>query len=291
MQWPLARKPIPTRQIPFYNLHYLQACPRPTDPTIVWGTEVPAQPLNQFLRERNRGAKTLLSPAHLLVQAVGRALRRHPALNRRVVGRRIFSFREVNVRAMTYNRQQNEVDILLLQNVDLLSLEHIARVFWKSQLSVASGEASDHSDKARLRNWLPGPLLGWMLRAFLFLDSKFNLPKVGRIDRTACSPVIVNYLAFSGAPPMRAYKASNYPHDSSTLSVTMGRAERAPVICDGEVKVGHVAPLFVRGDHRIASAYEIGQFTETLRRLLADPAQMDTTTINNNTGDSAAAAA
>ena len=275
MQWPLADKPIPSDQVPFYNLHYLYGCRPPADPTIVWGTDVPAEQLNQYVRTRNRDSKTLISVAHVLVQAVGRALRQHPHMNRRVVGKRIFDFRNVNVRMMTYNRQQNEVEVLLIRNVDSLSLERVARILWKNQHRGAAGDTMDHADKAWLRSRFPGPLLGWIIRSYLFLDSHFNLPKVDRIDRIACSPVLVNYLAFGGAPPMRGYKPSNYPHESSTLSVTMGRVERRPVIENGEVVVGQVAPLFVRADHRIASAYHLAQFTQTIRQLLADPAQME----------------
>ena len=275
MHWPIIWKPVPKKKIPFFNFHYLQACPQPVDPTIVWGTQVPAQPFTEYSRECARRCKALISPAHVLLQAVGHALQQHPVVNRRVVGRRIHDFRNVNVRMMTYDRQQNEVDILLLRDADSLSLKQIARTLWENQLSVTAGETTDHEDKALLRSRLPGPLLGWGVRAFLYLDSKFNLPKLDRIDRTACSPVVVNYLAFAGAPPMRTYKPSKYPHESSTVSITMGRTEEVPVVRDGKVETEKVAPLFVRADHRIVSAYELGEFIQTLRTLLAHPAEMD----------------
>ena len=289
MQWPLASKPVSSREIPFYNLHYLYGCRSPADPTIVWGTEVATEAMSQYVRGRNRQGRILISPAHVLVQAVGRALAEHRELNRRIVGRRIYDFRDVNVRMMTYNRQQREVEVLLIRNADTLSLERIARVLWKNQQRAASGSTMDHEDKAWLRRRFPGPLLGWVIRTYLYLDSKFNLPKVDRIDRIACSPVLVNYLAFSGAPPMRAYKPSNYPHDSSTLSVTMGRTETVPVVRENQVTVGRVAPLFVRADHRITSAYGLAQFTATLRRLLTEPAHMESWPTNLHS-DSAEAA-
>ncbi len=291
MHWPLASKPIPANEVPFYNLHYLYGCRAPADPTIVWGTEVPAERLNAHVRECNRGSKTLISVAHVLIQAVGRALQHHPEMNRRIVGRRIYDFRDVNVRMMTYNRQQDEVEVLLIRNVDTMSLERIARILWKNQHRAASGDSLDHADKAWLRSRFPGPLLGWIVRSYLFLDSKFNLPKVDRIDRIACSPVLVNYLAFSGAPPMRAYKPSNYPHESSTLSVTMGRVERLPVVRNGQVEVGLVAPLFVRADHRIATAYHLARFAATIRQLLTNPAQMESTGATHHVGSNTAEAA
>lgn len=284
MKWPLARKPIPADQIPFYNLHYIYGCRPPADPTIVWGTEVPAEGMKAYVRECNQNSKTLISQAHVLIQAVGRALKKHPELNRRIVGRRIYDFRNVNVRMMTYNRQQKEVEVLLIRNVDSLSLERIARILWKNQHRAAKHDSIDHADKAWLRNSFPGPLLGWIVRSYLYLDSKFSLPKVDRIDRMTCSPVLVNYLAFSGAPPMRAYKPSNFPHESSSLSVTMGRIEKAPIVRDGQVVVGQVAPLFVRADHRIASAYQLAQFTESIRKILMDPQQMEAPKITPGQG-------
>ncbi|MFO7904607.1 MAG: 2-oxo acid dehydrogenase subunit E2 [Planctomycetota bacterium] len=291
MHWPLARKPIPVSQLPFYNLHYLYGCRSPADPTIVWGTDVPASRLNDYVKNRNSNGKTLISVAHVLARAVGRALQRHPRLNCRVVGRRIYEFRDINLRMMTYNRHSNEVEVLLLRNVDALSLERIARIIWKNQHRAANGSTLDHEDKSWLRSRFPGPLLGWIIRAYLYLDSNFNLPKVDRIDRIACSPVLVNYLAFSGAPPMRTYKPSSYPHESSTLSVTMGRVEQTPVVRDGKVEVGPVAPLFVRADHRIASAYQLGRFAETIRQFMTDPAQMESNGATEHRGETGADAA
>jgi hypothetical protein len=275
MQWPLVSKPVPRAQVPFYNLHYLHGCRRPADPTIVWGTDVSVQPLAEYVRDRNTTSSTIISMAHVLVQAVGRALKQYPALNRRIVGKRIYDFRDVNVRMMTYDRRCGEVEVLLLRNVDTMPLERIARILWKHQQRAADGRTMDHVDKSWLRRAFPGPLLGLVLRTYLWLDNHFHLPKVGRIDRIACSPVLVNYLAFSGAPPMRTYKPSSFPHESSTLSVTMGRAEYRPVVRDGAVVADQVAPLFVRADHRIANAYVLGQFTEKLRELLANPAGME----------------
>lgn len=291
MQWPLVSKPIPTAQVPFYNLHYLYGCRPPADPTIVWGTDVLARPLLDYVRACNADSKTIISVAHVLIQAVGCALSRHRELNRRIVGKRIYDFRDVNVRMMTYNKKHGEVEVLLIRHVDTMSLERIARILWKSQQRAASGESMDHEDKAWLRRKFPGPLLGWIIRTYLWLDSRFRLPKVDRIDRIACSPVLVNYLAFSGAPPMRGYKPSSYPHESSTLSVTMGRTEFMPVVRDGHVVVDQVAPLSVRADHRIANAYLLGQFTETLRGLLANPAQMELSQVGTTSRSDAAEAA
>jgi hypothetical protein len=79
---------------------------------------------------------------------------------------------------------------------------------------------------------------------------------------------MINYLGQRGAPPMRFFKASRFPNDTATLNVTMG-----PSHADGESEP--VAPLFVRADHRVVDAYQLGRFVATLRGFLADPATLD----------------
>jgi hypothetical protein len=274
MEWPLASSPVKLKEIPFYNLHYLFACGNPADPNMVWGTDVEAEGLESYLKLRNAGSKSLVTVGHVLVQAVGRALARFPQLNRRVVGRRIYSFRETNVRMMAYNKKRGEVEVVLIRNADRLGLERIARTLWKYQYHSLKDTSPDHVDKEALR-WWPAPVLRWMIGTYLWLDRHFRLPKVGRIDRISNAPVLVNYLAFSGAPPMRAYKPSHFPDESSHLNVTMGRIEPRPVVRGQTVVVRRLAPLFVRADHRLADPYLLGQFLNTLCTFLADPAQME----------------
>ena len=90
--------------------------------------------------------------------------------------------------------------------------------------------------------------------------------------------MLVNYLAFKGAAPLRLYKPSRFPNDATPFNVTLGATEPRPVVVDGEVVVRPVASLFVRGDHRLVDAHELGLFANTLRSFLANPALIDTET-------------
>ncbi|MEE2827080.1 MAG: 2-oxo acid dehydrogenase subunit E2, partial [Planctomycetota bacterium] len=98
MKWPLLPKPERTSDTPFFNLLYLHAAGQGgPDPTIVWVSEVAWDPMQEYLKSANRSAPVMLGTSHLLVQAVGHALALHPEFNRRVVGRRVYPFKEVNV--------------------------------------------------------------------------------------------------------------------------------------------------------------------------------------------------
>ena len=124
-------------------------------------------------------------------------------------------------------------------------------------------------------NWGPAFTRRWGSRLFWWLDRNFRLPRLGRIDRHLDSAVVVNYLGYPGSPSMSMYKPSKFPDESSLLSVTMGRIEERPVVRDGRVVVGHVAPLFVRADHRVTDAYMLGKFLAELHDVLMNPQLME----------------
>ena len=265
----LESRPVKSSEITLINHQYLSCGNRP-DSTIVWGTDVDAERLSDFVKQRNQSAGTLISVAHVLVGAVGRSLARYRQLNCRIVGGRIYRFRDVNVRMICFDRKRSDVDILTITQADQASLEDIAQCIWNSQVEIATNQHSDRFDKAVL-SWGPNWSRRWTSRLFWWLDRHFRLPRIGRIDRHLDSAVVVNYLGFADAPPMRMYKPSKFPDESSLLSVTLGRIEDRPVVHEGRVVARRVAPLFVRADHRVTDAHLLAQFIGTLRDALEDP--------------------
>jgi len=132
-------------------------CSPPSDPTIVWGTEVETARLTEYVSRANRGSRVLISPAHVLVKAVGRALALHPKFNRRILGRRLYRFRDVNV-LMPFQRPGGKgAGLCLFKNVDTSSLSEIAAELWKRSRETA-GDGSPHGLAERtfrlLLRWL-----------------------------------------------------------------------------------------------------------------------------------------
>ena len=269
MSHALESRPVKSSEITLINHQYLSCGNRP-DSTIVWGTDVDAEGLLAFVNQRNKTAGTLISVAHVLIGAVGRSLARYPQLNCRIIGSRIYRFRDVNVRIICFDGKSRDVDILTITQADQAGVEDIAQFIWNSQLEIATNQNPDRFDKALL-SWGPNWSRRWTSRLFWWLDRHFRLPRVGRIDRHLDSAVVVNYLGFAGAPPMRMYKPSKFPDESSLLSVTLGRIEQRPVVFEGRVVARRVVPLFVRADHRVADAHLLSQFISTLRDALEDP--------------------
>jgi hypothetical protein len=265
MHWPLKPRPVPDAQTPIWSMYYLAASPAPSDPTMIWGTDVPMGPLTAYLREVNSESDVLISAAHVLVRAVGRCLVEHPEFRRRVVRRRLYEYKEVNVLVPVLGGPSGP-EVCLLKNVDQRPLAEIARDLWQQSREIAKGTSSYQRDERIFRS-IPRLLRGFLFRQMLWQTSLFDWPAALWGHRTCRSSTMINYLGHRGAPPMRSFKASRFPNEALPMNVTMGPTQPGPD--------GPAAPLFVRGDHRIVDGYQLGQFTGDLRRHLMEPAALE----------------
>jgi pyruvate/2-oxoglutarate dehydrogenase complex dihydrolipoamide acyltransferase (E2) component len=275
MKWPLLKRAIPDYQIPLYNRLYLYASAKSqVDPTIVWGTEIDADALQAFLRERNRDGRVIITAAHALIRATALALVQFPELNARIVGRRVHAFRDVNIRVAFFHRRLGEIDLMMIPCANLKGLEQIGMEVWQRFLLAGRGEVDRDRDLARLRR-IPGFWLDKVLRLYGFLDRHMRLPTLGRLDATRGGCATVNDLSFSGAPPMRSYKPSRFPDQSDSLNLTLGAVESRVVARSDNFVSINIMPLFVRADHRLADAHKVGRFIAAVRNLLNHPDQLE----------------
>lgn len=268
MEWPLKRRPLPISKTNTWSLYYLEACPTPADPTIVWGSDVSVANLQAYLRQANAQSDVLISPAHVLVAAVGRCLRDHPEFNRRVVRRRVYNYRQINVLLPVQGgRKGPEVSLLL--DVDRKPVAEIAREVWNHSRDLAKGRALGNRDE-RIFRGIPGILRGTLFRLMIRGNNLFHWPVALWGHRTSRAGTLINYLGHRGAPPMRFFKPSRFPNDAVTLNVTMGAAETGG-------REGPVAPIIVRADHRLVDANQLGQFIADVREYILHPEQLEVT--------------
>lgn len=275
MKWPLADRPQPFRDIPFYNRYYLQA-PRSShvDPVIVMGTEIEADALLGFLQQRNRaGGAPIVTTAHVLIRAAALALAQFPEMNTRVVGRRIYAFRDISVRMGFLHRKNKEINLLLVPSANQKSIEQIAAEVWQRLLDSSRGDGGWDREIGRLRR-LPPFLFRALMHSYSFLDRHFHVPSFSRMDELRSGAVMVNDLSYAGAPPMRGYKPSRFADGSDSLNLTLGPAENKVVMRDGQPVQIRVMPLFMRADHRLVDAYQIGRFLAFVRAVMQDPERL-----------------
>ena len=275
MKWPLQPEPISRVKTPFFNLVYLNARGQGgPDSTIVWTSEIPWQPMNRYIADFNRHSDTLAGTTHLLVQAVGQALAKHPKLNCRVKGRKVYPFRQNNVCLATRLPQSDEVNLVLIKEADTLPLASISKAVWHAQVDYRRDQNPVIRDRDRLRR-LPSWAFRYSVRFFQWLETFAPLPTMFRLDRFRSSPVLVNDFSHQRFPIMRGYKPSRMPDESKSLSVTLGPAEEKVVWREGIPAPYQVAPIVIRADHRICDGYELSQFVSTMVRLMSNPDELE----------------
>ena len=273
MERPIADRPVPDDDIPTWNMNYLYGCPTPADPTIVWGTDVDCTDLQAHLKQLNAESSVLITPVHVLLRATACAMARHAEFNRRVLRRSIYQYRQINLLLPFRKRQSADTDVMVLEKVDRKSLVEIARELWQHQQDAARGEfVFDRQGSLGLSRRMTRRLF---YRMHLWLANGMNLPAREHSKRHRTAAAIVNYLGFKGAAPLRSFKPSRAPYDGVPLSITMGAVEPRPAAVNGEVVVRPIAPLFVRADHRIVDAHDIGLFAAALREFIGNPAAME----------------
>lgn len=274
MEWPVHSPPISDAVTSLWQLYYLGACPTPSDPTMIWGTDVDMTGLEQYLQRTNADSPVLISPAHLLLRAVALAMRRHPEFNRRVISGRVYRYREINLLLSLYDPRAREVELLLLEQVDRRPLADLSRTLWQAHQEVSRGEHIPFGRRTYY-DFFPRWLRRRLVPLHFWLFNRFNWPVTSFWRREHRSAMLINYLAHRGAAPLRMYKPSRFPNDAIPFSVTLGATELRPAVVDGQVVPRSIAPLFIRGDHRIVDAHDLGLFAGTLSRFLANPASMD----------------
>jgi hypothetical protein len=208
------------------------------------------------------------------MRATALTLVEFPGMNVRLVGRRVWTFRAVNVRLAFAHRRNGDIDVLVVQDANAKSLEQIAMEVWQRLLEAARGEGKRERYLTGMRR-IPGFWLRQFFRAYFFLDRHFRLPVVGNLDKARAGAATVNDLSFAGAPPMRSYKPTRFPDPSDSLHLTLGPVE-SKVVARGEHFASvNVMPLFVRADHRLADAHQLGRFVAAVRNLLNHPERLD----------------
>lgn len=271
-QWPLVSEPVPDERLSLWNFYYLHTCPAPCDPTMVWGSDVDCTGLQAYLRRVNAESDVLVTPAHVLVAATARALAAHPQFNRRVLKRRVWDYRRVNIVMPFQKKTTVGVDVTMFEDADRKSVTGIATEAWRTAQAAVRG-GSGVAEPVYMR--FPRRLQAMLLPFHVWLVNSVNRPVRETNKRQRSASALVNYLGGKEMAPMRSYKPSRLPYDIAMTTVTMGAIEPRPAAVAGAVVVRPVAPLFVRADHRLVDAHEVGRFVETVRRLVANPALID----------------
>lgn len=277
MSWvpaPLERTPRPDEEIPFLHQCYTCTSSDVTDPTMVWSSQVDMTGIRTYLAMRNESSHALLTPTVVLARIVALALAKHPELNCRLMGQRIYRFTEQNILLPVLGHWGPTM--VLLRKVDEMSYEDVAALL-KQEVVNAMDRNRQRGLGERVFRRLPRFLHRFAVRSLLWVTNRFRLPLGPVSKHLDGAPVMVNYFGFPCAPPMVAYKPSRFGSRATLMNVTLGPPSQQPAVENDTVVIRPISGLFVRVDHRTSDARQLCRFVKTLVTMLENPAEYDRT--------------
>jgi len=226
MELPLQGRPLEFRETPIWSLYYLTACRTPSDPTIIWGTDVPISGLEAYLKRVNAESEVLISPAHVLIRVVGLCLAKHPEFNRRVLRRLLYTFKEVNILIPILGSPSGP-EVCLVCEVDRKSLGQIPQEIWENSRDLVKGFSTCQRDE-RIFRFIPGFLRGILFRHVLWSNNLLHWPAALWGHRMCRAGTMINYLGHRGALPMTMFKPSRFPTMPARSTLPWGRRSLRP---------------------------------------------------------------
>lgn len=227
--------------------------------------------------EANKSTEMAMTFFQAVLLALAKILRERPALNRYIIGRRVYQRHNVELAFLArreYSENSTETNVWVSIEPGDRRAEILRKITGNIQIAKSG---SDKDDEKAIGAFLRLPR--WALRlAIRFLewyDFYFDTPKPfrGGVDPLRCSAYIANVGSVGlGAPYHHLFEWG-----TCSLFVSIGKIEpRVCVGADGKPTVRRMVDLRFALDERIADGFYDARSLELFAEYLLDPRQLET---------------
>jgi hypothetical protein len=254
-----------------FNALYPYIMKKRNESIVLFSDILDAEPILAYLQAK-KDAGTPVTFFQVFLLALIRVLKERPAMNRYVIGRRIYQRKDVNVtfiakRAMTDEASETTV------NVRVKDDDTFNTLLGKISGSIRSAKEGADKDDDKLVSAvmrMPRFFLRAFVRTLEWVDFYFDTPKFLRgVDPMRCSAFVANL----GSVGIEAPYHHLYEWGTCSMFVAIGRIKPTPYVTDdGTVAAKRMVEIKVSMDERIADGFYCARSLELLRHYLSDPA-------------------
>ncbi len=224
----------------------------PSDPTVYGNLEIPMRQALVWLDEANREAPVKITPTHLVVKAIAKALAEHPAANALIARGRIWERENVDVYCQVATDGGRD-----LSGVKVCRADH------KSVVDVASEQTK------QVLGRIPQALLGRMLRltAWLTYDRLLDLSALGIAFDQFGGAMVSNVGTFGvghGLAPL-------VPISRVPIVLLVCGVEDRPAVEHGQVVVAPYMTVGATFDHRLIDGFQASRMSHIVIDSVSDP--------------------
>lgn len=250
--------------------------PKRSDAQVYYSDDIDCEVLDEYI-EKKKSEGVELTYLDIFTAATVRLYARRPALNRFIMGGRVFANDQIYVSMAVKKLLRDNADETTIK-VPFTGHETIFEVRDKMHTTIYAQkgmESANNTDKlARLMRIMPNWILRfafWLIRT---LDNSSLLP--GKL--VALSPfhtsVFITYLKSLGIPGIY-----HHCYDLGTVGqfIAVGKERKIPVIDKrtGEVRPGKVITMMVVADERVCDGLYYARSMRLFRRMLENPASLE----------------
>jgi len=243
--------------------------PTRNESVVYFDDYIRAEPLLAYLEQAREEFGANMT--HCIVAACNIGVARHPAMNRFVVGKRMY---QRKARWFTFAAKRKKKDAKAKLGVVKMEMKDgetfrqlVARI--NDKIGVERSDKKTGLDKElSLFLLIPRTVLSVLVLVFRYLDHLNLLPAFFIRDDGMYTSV---FIANLGSVGMKAGYHHLYEWGTASQFVMMGKVEDQPVVEDGEVVVGKILHLRFSYDERIDDGLTAGNGIKDVHAVLADP--------------------
>ncbi|HXC50722.1 MAG TPA: 2-oxo acid dehydrogenase subunit E2 [Candidatus Limnocylindrales bacterium] len=241
----------------------------PTDPTVYGVLEVDMRKTLSWLAEINAIPGSRVTPTHLVIKAIAKALAETPAANAMIALGRVYIRDSVDIYCQVATDGGRDLSGVKVRHADRKSPAEIAEELAYSVAAVRSGRdrGSEATKKSlsRMPDFLLRPLL--RLTSFLTFDLQLDLSAIGIAYDQFGGAMVSNVGGFglgNGLAPL-------VPISRSPIVLLVGEIRERPLAENGQVIAAPMVNIGATFDHRLIDGYQASVMARTVIESVRDP--------------------
>ena len=248
------------------------------DAMVFFTDTVETAPIDAYIAMRRQRDGIDLSYLDVVNAAIVRLMALRPALNRFVMGRRIYANEKIRV-SMTVRKSLREGDDDTTIKLPFDGHETVDQVHAAFHEELVKNRLADREDNdtdkliASIMN-LPPLLLNPVVNLLKWLDRNNLMPA----DVVEFSPFHTSaYITYLKSLGIRSVYHHIFDFGTVSLFLALGKEQVQPVVdkATGEIRAAKVLELKIVADERICDGLYYAKSMRLLRKILEDPAQLE----------------
>ena len=241
------------------------------DPTVYGTLTVRMDAALDYLDAFHQRTGVRLTATHLVLKAVGEALRRCPDANALLRYQRIYLRQRVTVCAVLPGADQQGLTPVRIEDVDQKPVRELALEVEAAAAKVREGRDPRVEQGRRLMERVPNLLLNRFTGLVSFLTYTLNVdPSWLGLPRDPFGAAVVVDV---GALGLETAYLPLAPFTRVPIFLAPGAVRQVAVVEEGRVVPGHVMNINASFDHRFLDGYHAGVIASTLREMLEHPVE------------------